>query len=153
MLGAATPNGQGAIGVSASEIAAMLTAMQAGFTPFGGNTGTLTAAMIAGGFVLVSGGSTATLTTDTATNIINQLTQSQGASVRIGQTFLLDIANLNSGSVTLAGGTGVTVDTAGQTIATTVERQYLGIVTGTVALGGANAVRIANLWGNTGVTA
>ena len=153
MLSAGTPNGQGAIGVSASEIAAMLSIMQAGFTNVGGVSATLTAAQLMGGFILTSGGTTPTLTTDTATNIINALTQSVGAQPRIGQTFLLDIANLNSGSVTLAGGTGVTVDAAGNTIATTVERQYLGVVTGLASLGGSNAVRIANMWGNTGVTA
>lgn len=153
MLSAATPNGQGAIGVSASEIGAMLSVMQAGFQNVGGVSATLTAAQIAGGFLLTSGGATPTLTTDTATNIINALTQSVGATPRIGQTFYLSIANLNSGAAAIAGGTGVTVDAAGNSIAAASERQYLGVITGTVALGGANAIRLANMWGNTGVVA
>src|SRR5580692_2783741 len=145
MLSAATPNGAGAIGVSASEIAQLLTSLQAGFVNLGaGATITLTAAQMMAGFLLQSGGATSTVTTDTAVNILAALTQSSGASPRIGQTFVLDIANLNSGTTTLAGGTGVTL--VGTTaIATTVERQYLGVVTGTPALGGA-AIELIGMW-------
>lgn len=153
MLSAATPNGQGSIGVSASEIAQMLNVMQANFANVGGVSATLTAAQIVGGFILTTGGATPTLTTDTATNIINALTQSLGATPRIGQTFYLSIANLNSGSATIAGGTGVTVPAAGNTIATANERQYIGVITGTVALGGANAITLNNMWANSGVAA
>lgn len=153
MLSAATPNGQGSIGVSAGEIAQLLTSLQAGFVNIGaGATITLTAAQMMAGFILQSGGATATVTTDTAANILAALTQSLNASPRIGQTFVLDMANLNSGTTTLTGGTGVTV-VGTNTIATTVERQFLGVVTGTVALGGAAAVELISMWGNTGVTA
>lgn len=152
MLSAATPNGQGAIGVSASEIAAMLSVLQAGFASVGGVNATLTAAQLATGQVLTSGGATPTLTTDTAANIIAQLTQSSGATPRIGQTFMLDIANLNSGTATLAGGTGVTISGTA-TIAANAERYFLGIITQTAQIGGTPSVTIQNMWSNTGVAA
>ena len=151
MLSAATPNGQGSIGVSASEIAQMLVALQAGFANVGGVSATLTAAQILAGNVLTTGGATPTLTTDTAANILAALTQSAGATPRIGQTFPLDLANLNSGTATLAGGTGVTI--AGTaTVLTGTERQFMCIVTGTPTLGSA-AVTIQSMWANGGVTA
>lgn len=147
MLSAATPNGQGAIGVSASEIAQMLTSLQEGFASVGGVTATLTAAQLMAGNILSSGGATPTFTTDTATNIINALTQSIGATPRIGQTFPVFLTNLNSGTATLAGGTGVTiVGTA--TVATAQTISLLGTITGTVALGGANAVSLQRMWTN-----
>lgn len=90
-----------------------------------GTTDTLTAAQIMGGIYVRSGGTTSTTTTDTATNILAAL----GPNVYIGQTFLFIYANLNSGTTTLAGGTGVTLQ--GTTTVLTVNvRFFVGTVTG-----------------------
>lgn len=148
MLSAATPNGQGAIGVSASEIAAMLTVMQEGFTTLNDSSQVISANAIVGGNVLTSGGSTAiTLTTDTATNIINALTQSQGATPRIGQTFPVFITNLNTATATVAGGTGVTLVGSGA-VATVNTTSFMGIITGTTQLGGTPAISVQRMWSN-----
>lgn len=147
MLSAATPNGQGSIGVSASEMAALLTVMQEGFASIGGVNTTISANAIVGGNVLSSGGATPTLTTDTAANIINALTQSVGATPRIGQTFPLYISNLNSGSATLAGGTGVTL-VGSATMATAQTVSWLGTITGTTQLGGTPAISLQRMWSN-----
>lgn len=72
-----------------------------------GTADTLSASSILDGIFVRSGASAAvTVTTDTATNIINQM----GAGVFVGMTCMLIYANLNtaSGAVTVAGGTGVT---------------------------------------------
>lgn len=77
------------------------------------NSGTsalsLTPANCANGIVnailVASGGSANTNTTDTATAIIN----GYWPAAFVGATSLLLIANLNSGTMTLAGGTGVTI--------------------------------------------
>jgi hypothetical protein len=70
---------------------------------------TLSAANCAQGLinaiVVTSGGSANTNTTDTATNIIALF----WPGAYVGATALLTIANLNSGTMTLAGGTGVTI--------------------------------------------
>jgi hypothetical protein len=55
--------------------------------------------------VVASGGSANTNTTDTATNIIN----GYWPGVYVGATALLTIVNNNSGTMTLAGGTNVTI--------------------------------------------
>lgn len=148
MLSAATPNGQGAIGVSASEIAQMLNVMQEGFTALGDTNATLTAPMIIGGNILTTGGTVAiTLTTDTAANIIAALTQSVGAIPRIGQTFPMFITNLNTATATLAGGTGVTINGAGA-MATVQTVSWMGTITGTTQLGGAPAISLQRMWSN-----
>ena len=93
-------------------------------------TVTLTAAQIVNGIVQISGTSAGavTATTDTATNIVAAIPNAQ-----VGQTFEIIIQNGNtsSGTITLSGGTGVTVTntyaTAAQPITTT--RQYRGVVT------------------------
>lgn len=70
---------------------------------------TLSAANAAEGivnaFVVTSGGSANTNTTDTATNIINGF----WPNAYVGAVAPCYFANLNSGTMTLAGGTGVTI--------------------------------------------
>lgn len=152
MLGASTPQGQGAIGVSAGDISALLNAMQAQYNAIGGTNATLSAIQMAGGFIVSSGGATPTLTTDTAANIIAALTQTQGATPRLGQSFLMVVTNLNSGIATVAAGTGVTiVGTA--TIATVTTRFFLGTITGTVAANGANAISLQSMFAQGSATA
>jgi len=68
---------------------------------------TLTAAQMVGGSVDISGGSTGTVTTDTATNIIARM-QALDANAAIGSTASFTLINDNSGTVTLALGSGVT---------------------------------------------
>lgn len=73
-------------------------------------------------------GAATTDSTDTATNIVNAI---PGAVV--GQTFPLIIANLGSGALTIAGGTGVTM--AGTAVvASQAMRLFLGQVTGSAAV-------------------
>jgi hypothetical protein len=88
------------------------------------------------------------LTTDTATNIIAQLQQAValaykstitgfGASVNpplgvpnlFNLTFFLNITNTNGTTLTLTGGTGVTLIGTSQAIATANERSWIGTVT------------------------
>ena len=86
---------------------------------------TLTPANCANGilnaWLVASGGSANTNTTDTATAIIN----GYWPNVFVGATSPLVIFNLNSGTMTLAGGTGVTI-TGTATIVTTAA--YFGVV-------------------------
>ncbi len=95
----------------------------AGFTAFG-NTGSITlpAAAICSGrniaYVDLAGtlSANATLTTDTAANIISLLQGIFGSNVTLlGTTWSLRIMNVSSGafSWTVAGGTGVTIQAAG----------------------------------------
>ena len=60
---------------------------------------------IVGAFVVSSGGSANTNTTDTASNILSQF----WPSAVIGSVAVTCFANLNSGTMTLAAGTGVTL--------------------------------------------
>lgn len=62
--------------------------------------------------IVCSGGSANTNTTDTANNIVN--TYWPGAAV--GAQSILTVANLNSGTMTLAGGTGVTITGTATTV-------------------------------------
>lgn len=62
--------------------------------------------------LVCSGGSANTNTTDTANNIVN--TFWPGAAV--GAQAMLTVANLNSGTMTLAGGTGVTISGTATTV-------------------------------------
>ena len=62
--------------------------------------------------VVCSGGSANTNTTDTATAIIN----GYWPGVYVGATALLNLVNLNSGTMTLAGGTGVTITGTATTV-------------------------------------
>jgi hypothetical protein len=88
-------------------LAAILQSMRSGL--YTGLTGspTLTAAQMVGGSVDVSGGSTSTVTTDTAANIIARM-QALDANAAIGSTASFTLINDNSGTMTVALGTGVT---------------------------------------------
>jgi hypothetical protein len=92
-----------AIQYLASVVAGMRTGLYTALT----GSPTLTAAQMVGGVVEISGGSTATVTTDTATNIIARM-QALDANAAIGSTAQFRILNDNSGVCTVALGTGVT---------------------------------------------
>ncbi len=74
--------------------------------------------------VVASGGSANTNTTDTATNIINNF----WPNAAVGAVSLLTYVNLNSGTNTLAGGTGVTI-TGTATIPTLALAAYSAKIT------------------------
>lgn len=95
-------------------------------------SGTLVATSIAGATecYVSSSGATA-LTTDTAANIIAQLQNAIAVAIASasvpsvqGLTYTLYVRNTNAGTLTITGGTGVTI-TGTATLATTVERQFL----------------------------
>lgn len=90
---------------------------------------TINANQLVGGIIRrFSPGAAFTDSTDTATNIVNAI---PGAVVN--QSFPVIIANLGSGAMTLAAGTGVTI--AGTaSIASATARLYLGQVTGSAAV-------------------
>jgi hypothetical protein len=89
---------------------------------------TLTPANCANGIinaiVVASGGSVNTNTTDTATNIIN----GYWPNAYVGATALLNLVNLNSGTTTLAGGTGVTI-TGTATTVTAAQSLWQAVIT------------------------
>lgn len=106
------------------------------FTANSQASGTIPAAQLAGAqeVHITASGATA-LTTDTAANIIqafvNALAQN-GASTELiwnGTNYSLYIHNTNASTLTLSGGTGVTI-TGTATIATTVTQQFQVTVTG-----------------------
>ena len=84
--------------------------------------------MVGGIYARISPGAAFTDSTDTATNIINSI---PGAVVN--QTFPLIIANLGSGLMTLAAGTGVTLSGTAA-IGSATARLFLGQVTGSAAV-------------------
>lgn len=83
---------------------------------------TVTAEEMVGGVIAVSGGSTATLTTDTAANIIARM-QALDANAQIGSTAWVTLVNDNSGALTVTGGDSVTV--TGTTVANGASTRYL----------------------------
>lgn len=88
-------------------LASIVNAMRSGlYTPLTGSP-TMTAAQMVGGVVEISGGTTATATTDTAANIIARM-QALDANAAIGSTATFRLLNDNSGNLTLALGSGVT---------------------------------------------
>jgi hypothetical protein len=90
-------------------LAAVVNAFRVGtYVPVTGSP-TVTAAQMVGGVVDISGGSTATMTTDTAVNIIAQMNALSAGSAVVGATASFTIINDNSGILTVAGGTGVTL--------------------------------------------
>lgn len=118
-----------------SSINSLIAAIVNGTLPVGGNLATPTvssasnatwnAATIGGAFlsntILVrSGGAALTDTTDTATNIIAAIPQAVQ-----GQKGLLVVANLNSGTLTLGAGTGVTL--AGTTTIATAGLRFYSV--------------------------
>lgn len=98
------------------------------YTSISSGNGTLSAGNIEGaGFtVLATSGATA-LTTRTAAQMIAQ------AGLAVGQSYVLRVYNTNGGTLTLTGGTGVTI-TGTATIATNVTRDYGVSVTGAAAI-------------------
>lgn len=70
---------------------------------------TLTAASIAGQVILRQGAGVVTDTTDTAVNIIQSMYGNTGSEPRIGEGFMCWYSNWGASTVTLAGGTGVTM--------------------------------------------
>lgn len=84
--------------------------------------------MIGGIIKRFSTGAATTDSTDTGTNIVNAI-----PGAKVNQTFPLIIANLGSGSLTLAAGTGVTI--AGTSlIGSATARLFLGQVTGSTTV-------------------
>lgn len=93
---------------------------------------TVTAVQMLGGFIELSGGTTGTVTTDTAVNIIAAMLAAD-PNAGIGSSFPLTLVNDNSGTMTVTGGTGVTIATttiSGTTVATGIARKYLVKQTG-----------------------
>lgn len=93
---------------------------------------TATAAQMVGGVIEISGGATATITTDTAVNIIARM-QALDANAGVGSTASFTIVNGNSGTVTLAAGVGVSlvgVDAA-SILTDTAKRYSIKILTTT----------------------
>lgn len=85
---------------------------------------TLTATEMVGGVVNVSGGATATVNTATAVDIIARM-QALDANAGVGSTAQFSLINGNSGTMTVAPGTDVTLVGAGATtLLTTVVRRY-----------------------------
>lgn len=88
-------------------LASIVQAMRTGlYTPLTGSP-TMTAAQMVAGAVEISGGTTATATTDTAANIIARM-QALDANAAIGSTATFRLLNDNSGNLTVALGSGVT---------------------------------------------
>ncbi len=86
---------------------------------------TLTAAQMVGGAVDVSGGTTATATSDTAANIIARM-KAIDPNADVGSTANFTLINDNSGVLTFAAGTGVSLVGAGATsIAAAAANRYL----------------------------
>jgi hypothetical protein len=115
-------------------LAGIVQSMRTGL--YNGLTGspTATAAQMVGGTIDVSGGAAATLTTDTAANIIARM-QALDANAAVGSTSFVTIINDNSGTLTVTGGTGVTVSGAsGGTIAAGLAYKYLLTWTGANAV-------------------
>jgi hypothetical protein len=114
-------------------LAAVLNAIRVGNYAAVTGSPTATAAQMVGGAIDVSGGSTATLTTDTATAIVAQMNALQPGSGVAGATASCTIINDNSGALTVTGGTGVTLSGNSPTsIAAGAARRYLiKVVSGT----------------------
>lgn len=95
----------------------------------GASTTTLTAAAMTGypsrqGVISRSGGADVSDTTDTATNLLDALTGSRG---QIGSRFQLKIMNGRSGTLTITGGTGVSI-LGIATIAAGESHDFVGII-------------------------
>ena len=96
-------------------------------TTLGAGAQTLTAAQIIGGFIIGTPTAAATYTTDTALNIVRAI---QGAQVGSGIFFTLRNNAGAADTITLAAGTGVTLNSGdGTTVAEHDQRTYLLIVT------------------------
>lgn len=107
-----------------NEVIDALTPLEKATAVVSSSVQTLTAADILSGVISRSGGAGLTDTTDTAANIIAAM-----ANPVVGDGFEFTIQNNNSGTLTLAAGTGVTL-VGTTTIATVNARRYLLEVTG-----------------------
>ena len=86
--------------------------LTSGFTPFTINNAaaqTITATAITAGCILRQGAGAVTDTTDTAVNIMQALYGNTGTAPEVGETFRALYSNQGASTVTIAGGTGVTV--------------------------------------------
>lgn len=84
--------------------------------------------MVGGIIRRFSTGAATTDSTDTATNIVNSI-----PGAKVNQTFPMLVANLGSGALTIAAGTGVTI-TGTAIIGSATMRLFLGQVTGSAAV-------------------
>lgn len=107
---------------------------------YAGTTNTWSAADMVGGFIRRMSTQSAADLTDTAANIIGAI---PGAVVN--QTFPLLIANLSSGTITPAGGTGVTLVGT-----TTIDRFSVGLFVGKVTGSAAVTLTKCFQFGGTG---
>lgn len=94
-----------------------------GYTELTGSSATLKGWQMVDGIVRVSGGSTFTLTTPTAAQL-----KAYYPNAAVGSTFHFGVRNDNSGTLTLAAGSGVT-NSGTTTAATTVYRLWTGSFT------------------------
>lgn len=102
------------------------------FTSVSGGNGTAAAGSLEGGMFTVYATSGATaLTTRTAAETVAQ------AGLATGQSYLLRIFNTNGSTLTITGGTGVTI-TGTATIATNIFRDYIVTVASGTAVGWQN---------------
>ena len=92
------------------------------------------AAFVTNGIYSLSGGTTCTITSPTAAQIVAALDNPQ-----VGTSFVVSIVNANSGTATMDGGTGVTV-VGLATAATNTSASFRGVVTNATA--GAEAVSL-----------
>ena len=83
---------------------------------------TVTATEMVGGVIAVSGGTTATLTTAGADDIIARM-QALDANAGVGSTAWVTLVNDNSGALTVTGGDDVTV--TGTSVANGASQRYL----------------------------
>jgi hypothetical protein len=108
-------------------LASVLNALRVGTYNSLTGSPTVTAAQMVGGVVDINGGTTATVTTDTAVNIIARMV-ALDANAGVGSTAQFAILNDNSGVVTVTPGTGVTIvgtGTTGTSLAAGAYRKYL----------------------------
>lgn len=100
--------------------------LTSGFAPFIINNAaaqTLSAAAITAGAILRQGAGAVTDTTDTAVNIMQGLYGNTGSAPEVGETFRVLYSNQGASTVTIAGGTGVTV--SGNTLCLTLTLKTL----------------------------
>lgn len=96
-------------------------------TTLGAGAQTLSAAEILGGFIIGVPTAAATYTTDTAGNIVNAI---EGAQVGSAIQFVVRNKASAADTITLAGGTGVTINTGDTaTIAESNQKTFLAVVT------------------------
>ena len=117
-------------GVRLIDPADIITENNYALTSLNQATGTIPAGIITGGSVVFCVQGNATPGTQTTRTAL-QLYADDPTSLA-GQVYMLRIINTGAGTITLAGGTGVTVSGTA-TVATNVFRDYVVQITGTVA--------------------